>query len=113
MKWSCQSLNYDKITQPLTLTCQFHRLLYSRLKDEKLTVVHFLKIHVLKVIDHSPILTELPPAYDYDEESNSARCHTFTCHPGTIDGAERAYIGGGHGFAGPGSDGRADALFRM
>ncbi|XBJ06207.1 hypothetical protein VPH35_024857 [Triticum aestivum] len=85
----------------------------SRLKDDKPTVVHFLNIHVLKVIDHSPILTELPPAYDYDEESNSARCHTFTCYPGTIDGAERAYIGGGHGFAGPGSDGRAGALFRM
>ena len=53
------------------------------------------------------MITELPAAYDYDEDLNSARCHTFTCYPGTIDGAERAYIGGGHGFAGPGSDGSA------
>lgn len=83
------------------------------LKVEKPTVFHLLKIHVLKVIDHSSIVTELPSAYDYDEESSSARCHTFSCYPGTIDGAERAYVGGGHGFAGPGSDGRAGGLFKM
>ncbi|XBJ11815.1 hypothetical protein VPH35_016454 [Triticum aestivum] len=85
----------------------------SHLTLEKPTVLHVVKIHILKVIDRSPILTELPPAYDYDDESNSARCHTFSCYPGTIDGTERAYIGGGHGFAGPGTDGRAGGMFKM
>ena len=58
----------------------------SQLTLEKRIVLHVVKIHILKVIDQSPIFIELPPAYDYDDESNSARCHTFSCYPGTIDG---------------------------
>ncbi|XBI58232.1 hypothetical protein VPH35_039485 [Triticum aestivum] len=58
----------------------------SHLTLEKPTILHVVKIHILKVIDRSPILIELPRAYDYDDDSNSARCHTFSCYPGTIDG---------------------------
>jgi hypothetical protein len=85
----------------------------SQLKLEKPTVLHVVKIHILKVIDRSPIFTELSDAYDYEDESNSARCHTFTCYPGTTDGADRAYIGGAHGLANQGTDARAGGLFRM
>ncbi|KAM0879043.1 hypothetical protein ACQ4PT_034498 [Festuca glaucescens] len=69
------------------------------------TLVYPLIIHVLEVVDRSPVCTDLAPEF-VDEDEDTTRKNVFPCWGGRVDGTGRGPTrGGGHAFAIPAIDG--------